>query len=298
MKAKVSILLIFFLLPTAISRSVSTAYSTALNVYPVKAMLQQNIEFKRPGQLPHSRIAHGLRDVKAAWLAMPTERYHHGVLGDNLEAASLVIETHDNQQLQVDLPMTRVFEDLEPRLADLNRDGRDEILVVESDLSLGAALAIYHIAGKKLVQLSMTPFLGQKNRWLNPLGTGDFDGDGNTEIAVVATPHIGGKLRLYRLSGSRLEMFAEYDGVSTHKMGSTELGLGRVIKGTSRDRILIPDQSRLSFILLEWRQTGWNELTRVILKSAINSSLIDAGNGRWQFMAENGNRYEVSLKQQ
>ena len=40
------------------------------------------------------------------------------------------------------LPFHRVFEDRLPRLADLDGDGRDEIIVVESDAIRGAALVV------------------------------------------------------------------------------------------------------------------------------------------------------------
>lgn len=63
-------------------------------------------------QLPNSLIARGTRDIAAAWLAQPTERYRHGVLGDSLEAARMVVETREGKQLHLDLPEHRVFEDL------------------------------------------------------------------------------------------------------------------------------------------------------------------------------------------
>jgi hypothetical protein len=41
------------------------------------------------------------------------------------------------------LPETEVFEDLAPRLADLDGDGKAEIIVVQSHRDLGARLAVY-----------------------------------------------------------------------------------------------------------------------------------------------------------
>jgi hypothetical protein len=79
---------------------------------------------EKPDQLPLSRVVRGNRDIAVAWLAGPTDRYRHGVLGDDLEATRLVVETRSGKRLQVDLPLRRVFEDLEPRLADVDGNGR------------------------------------------------------------------------------------------------------------------------------------------------------------------------------
>jgi hypothetical protein len=243
---------------------------------------------RRPDQLPQSRVARGRRNIIAAWYAGPTDRYRHGVLGDELEASRLVVETFDEKHLHVDLPPTRVFEDLEPRLADLNGDHNDEIIVVESDTTLGASLVVYGIITGCLVRMAATPFLGQPYRWLNPLGVGDFDGDGRPDIALVATPHIGGILRLYRFDDAALSLFAEYLGVSTHRMGSTELGLGRVIPATPRDRLLVPNQARRALMLLEWTPDGWHEITRAQLPGQLRSSLIPVEDSRWRLRLEDG----------
>ena len=75
------------------------------------------------------------------------------------------METIEGKRLHIDLPPARVFEDLEPRFADLNGDNRDELIVVESDIKSGASLAVYGIASGRLVRMVATPFLGQPNRW-------------------------------------------------------------------------------------------------------------------------------------
>jgi len=251
---------------------------------------------EKPDQLPLSRIARGRLNITAAWLAGPTNRYRHGVLGDDLEAARLVVEIHSGKRLQVDLPPGRVFEDLEPRLADVDGDNRDEIIVVESDKLLGASLAVYGILDNRLARIAATSFLGQPHRWLNPLGVGDFDGDGKLDIALVATPHIGGILRLYRFETSGLSLFAEYPGISTHRMGSTELGLGRVVSAKPRDQMLVPDQTRRVLMLLEWSPDQWQLIAQTQLSGQLGSSLTPTGDGGWRFQLEDGRHFEVHIE--
>jgi hypothetical protein len=250
---------------------------------------------EKPDQLPLSRVARGNRDIAVAWLAGPTDRYRHGVLGDDLEATRLVVETRSGKRLQVDLPLRRVFEDLEPRLVDVEGNGRDEIIVVESDTKLGASLALYGIVDGQLKRVAATSFLGQPYRWLNPLGVGDFDGNGKLDIALVATPHIGGKLRLYRFKNSNLSLFAEYPEISTHRMGSTELGLGRVVSASPRDQLLVPDQARRVLILLEWSPNQWQVVARTVLPGRLRSSLTPTGDGGWRFQLEDDRHFEVRI---
>jgi hypothetical protein len=250
---------------------------------------------EKPDQLPLSRVARGNRDIAVAWLAGPTNRYRHGVLGDDLEAKRLVVETRSGKRLQVDLPPRRVFEDLEPRLVDVDDNSRDEIMVVESDTKLGASLALYGIVDGQLKRIAATYFLGQPYRWLNPLGVGDFDGDGKLDIALVATPHIGGKLRLYRFKNSNLSLFAEYPGISTHRMGSTQLGLGRVVSASPRDQLLVPDQARRVLMLLEWSPNQWQLIARTQLPGRLGSSLTPTDDGGWRFHLEDGRHFVIQI---
>ena len=256
---------------------------------------QKGSSSKMPGQLPHSRVARGSRDIVVAWLADPTDRYQHDVLGDDLEATKLMVETSTGKRLQVDLPPTRVFEDLQPRIVDIDGDGREEIIVVESDRFLGASLAVYGIVDDRLARIAATAFLGRPYRWLNPLGVGDFNGDGKLDVALVATPHIGGILRLYRFKIGKLSLFAEYPGVSTHQMGSTELGLGRVVANRPRDQLLVPTQTRKAMMLLEWSPDGLQVVARVELPGRLASSLTPTDDGKWRFHVEDGRHFAVQI---
>lgn len=295
-RCRLIILFLALFLAALFSANVEIALSSELTIHAADPPTRETAVTARADQLPLSRLAQGRRNIITAWFAGPTNRYRHGVLGDDLEASRLVVETAERVLLHVELPLHRVFEDLEPRLADLNGDNSDEILVVESDSQLGASLAVYGVVDGHLTKIAATPFLGRSQRWLNPVGVGDFDGDGHADIALVATPHISGILRLYRLNGAVLSLFAEYPGVSTHSIGSTELNLGRVVSTTPRDRLLVPNQAHQALMLLEWTPDGWHEHTRVALPAALASSLIPLESGRWRVRLDTGNYYEIHLK--
>lgn len=254
----------------------------------------QQLETPLPDQLPMSRRASGSHDITTAWLAKPTSRYQHGVLGDQLEAAQLRIITRNGKTLNVELEQQRVFEDLQPRIVDLDGDNKDEVIVVESDENYGASLSVFGIKDNLLQRITATEFLGRPYRWLNPAGVGDFDGDGSLDIALVATPHIGGILRLYRYSSEGLSKFAEKRGVSTHSIGSTELNLAAVVRG-KRDKLLLPDQNHTRLLLIEWVDGDWTELATIPLPAKIISSLVPVTKDSWEFSLSNGESYKVSV---
>ena len=153
--------------------------------------------------------------VSAAELAEPTDRYDHAVLGDALEWGALRLTLVDGRTLIIRLPETRVYEDIEARLADLDNDGRPEVIVVETDLAMGASLAIYGPKGK----IAATPFIGRTHRWLAPAGIADFDGDGQVEVAYVDRPHLLADLVFVALKGDRLVELARLPGLTNHRIG-------------------------------------------------------------------------------
>ncbi len=244
-------------------------------------------------QIPHSKIAMGEGVISKAYLASPTRRYDHGVLGDGVEAASLTVILNDGKELRYDLPDSRVFEDLEPRLVDLDGESPEEIVVVETDSKLGASLAVYGLREGKLEKLAATPFIGRAYRWLNPVGAGDFNGDAVMDLALVSTPHIGGVLKLYSYTPPNLTSFAQMSGVSTHSIGSTELGMGRVVEGEKKDLILAPSQFHNKLLLLEWVDGKIVERARVGLPSDVVSALELVGDHQWRFRVKGGDWYRV-----
>lgn len=202
-------------------------------------------------RIPDSQAVSGTRQIAWAWLGSPTSRYAHDALGSAVHAGSLdVVLTQPDgspRPLSLQLLPHRVIEDRVPRLADLEGDGRDQVVVVESDARLGSSLVVYGLrmgaAARQpvLAQMARGPHMGSANRWLNPVGVADFDGDGRPDIAAVTTPHIGGVLTLYRYRPPLLEPAATMPGLSNHRIGTAEQQLSVVVhRPGQRPAVIIP----------------------------------------------------------
>lgn len=173
--------------------------------------------------------APAVADIVAADFTEPTTRYGHAVLGDDVEYGALEITSdhqdsnrgatsllHKRTTYLVRLPLDHVFEDIQPRLVDVTGDGRPEVIVVETDVAKGAQLAIYGEDGTKLVA---TPHIGQRNRWLAPIGAADLDGDGFIEVAYIDRPHLAKTLRVWRFKDNKLTQVASETGLTNHRIG-------------------------------------------------------------------------------
>lgn len=163
--------------------------------------------------------------VTDARFADPTDRYAHGILGDAIEWGALEIDVFQDGKtttLRIDLPQDHVFEDVTPRLWDVTGDDTPEVVVVETDVYQGAALAIYGPAGK----LDETPHIGQRNRWLAPIGAADLDGDGVIELAYIDRPHLAKTLRVWRFENGALHHAASAGGLTNHRIGERDIAGG------------------------------------------------------------------------
>ena len=188
-------------------------------------------------------VGPAVAEVVSASYANPTTRYAHAVLGDDIEYGSLVMGLVDGRRIRVTLPESRVFEDIAPRLADLDGDGAPEVITIESSVTKGARLAIYGESGL----IAATPFIGRSNRWLAPIGAADLDGDGAMEVAYIDRPHLARVLRVWRFEEGALQHVADLQGLTNHRIGQDYISGG--IRNCSGDVEMITANADWSRIM-------------------------------------------------
>lgn len=220
--------------------------------------------------LPESRAAFaGRGDIAAAWYARPTTRYQHGVLGDKVEGGSLVVEA-DGQRLEFLLASNRVFEDIVPRLADLDGDNRTEVITIQSSSTAGAAVVIYGLRGGKITELAKSDFIGTSNRWLNIAGIANYRNEEDSkQIVWVETPHIGGKIHMGIFDGEKFIVAGPDDFkwprgkavMSNHAIGSRDQSLSVTvdIDGDDKLELILPGADRKGM----WMVRNGVEITKI-----------------------------------
>ena len=144
--------------------------------------------------LADHRPAYGKATIAEVWFAEPTTRYQHFVLGSRYEAGSLCARMGDGRVLEFTLPETSVFEDRQPRLADLTGKGSEQIVVIRSRIDRGASVAVVEASPAGLRIVAETPPTGHARTWLNIAGIADFTGNGRPAVAFVQLPHAVGRL--------------------------------------------------------------------------------------------------------
>ena len=200
--------------------------------------------------LPENLIARDAASDLTARYTDPTTRYAHGILGDKIEAGGLlVVKAGKRHYYQLDEQY--VFEDLQPRMADVDGDGQPEFIAIRSSLTQGAGVAIFKIVKDQLVLLAASDFVGMPNRWLNIAAIADLDNDGILEIAWVQTPHIGGISRVAHLVKDRLAVIDQKSGYSNHRIGQRNLCLSALTTSTPLKTLYLPTNDYAAVVGLQ-----------------------------------------------
>ncbi len=191
----------------------------------------------------------------------PTARYDHGILGDAIEWGALRMtvdmcpgcEVRQVRDFVLRLTKNRVFEDIAPRLVRQDDAAGPAVMVVETDLDLGARLALYDEGGL----IAATPFIGRTHRWLAPIGAADLDGDGRIEYAYVDRPHLAKTIRVWRINGGKLKLVDELPGFTNHRIGEDNIAGGiRVCE--NGPEMIVADSRWKSIVAVRLRGSGFS----------------------------------------
>lgn len=233
--------------------------------------------------LPDGKIAtdHENSTIKKAWYSQPTKRYGHGILGDSIEAGALVAVMMNGSTVKYELPNTEVFEDITPRLADLDGDGTTEIITIISSIKLGASLGIFQLKNNSLKRMAQSSYIGLAHRWLNIAGIANYKGNDTLQIAIVVTPHIGGRLDLFEFDGQKLKRIASRQGFSNHIIGSTEQRLSASYLSEDGKRMILalPSANRKALRIMSFVSNSWSQIGEVKLPSSIDKAIGAKGQG-------------------
>lgn len=222
--------------------------------------------------LPENLTAYNEGYTISARYVDPTMRYDHGILGDKIEAGGLLVVKNE-KEYYYRLDTNFVFEDLQPRLKDVDNDGEIEFITIQTSLQLGASVAVYKIIHDELVLFVHSNYIGSVHRWLNIAAIDDLDNDGNTEIAWIQTPHIGGVLRIGSIEGNSLIILDELAGVSNHQNGSTNLCLSVVTNSNNYKRLYVPNDPHDAVIGFRFQNGHLIPQDTVFLKIDTNKPL-------------------------
>ncbi|MFQ6549845.1 VCBS repeat-containing protein [Aestuariibius sp. 2305UL40-4] len=204
--------------------------------------------------------------IEAAQYSDPTDIYGHAIMGRLPEARKLeILFRHDSLACRdygtfVEAGDDHVFEDMAPRIVDLDDDRIAEIVTVRSSFTQAAQIAIYGadpagpigLNGEREYRLiAATPYIGQRNRWLAPAAWTDLDGDGAVEIAYVDRPHLAKVLRVWRYEGGGLREVARLEGVTNHRIGE-EFISGGVRDCGGRPEMVLADADWQRIVGVTW----------------------------------------------
>ncbi|MBM7035353.1 FG-GAP repeat domain-containing protein [Vibrio ulleungensis] len=235
---------LYFIIAANTAHASTDSGSTTFPDNPVK--VEGNVlEFlaNNFAQLPENQVTTNNDASVYAHYAQPTMRYRHGILGDSTEAQQLVV-VQDGMAYTHTLTESYVYEDIQPRLFDVDNDGKLEIITIRTHLNNGAGIMIYKIVDNVLSEYAWVKEIGIANRWLNIVASYDLDSDGIVELAWIQTPHIGGVLKVADIKAGELVVLDALSGYSNHAIGERNLCLSVVTKTENGVVFYAPSQNR------------------------------------------------------
>jgi len=175
--------------------------------------------------LPDARLAVS-DDGRVAWLAEPTDRYGHGILGDDLEADRVVIaDATTGAHLSTFTVEPAVLEGTGIIWADMDGDGVQDVVATLSDANSGSRIVV--VVGEDGAVGG--PPVGATGGWRHQIAVAPGP-DGRAEVVEVVMPHAARTARWSAIEDLSLVATRSVDGViASHTSGSRNLDQAVVV---------------------------------------------------------------------
>jgi len=201
--------------------------------------------------LPDSRILVG-ESNRLILLTQPTNRYDHGIAGDDLEASAIaLVETEPElrvvQTITIEEP--DVIEGISAIWADIDNDGTRDIIVTLSNNLSGSRIVAYHEDGALLAESAP---IGLGHRWRHQIAVAEFGANQPPLLVDVRTPHIGGIAEFLQFNDGKFEVVYEIRSFGTHTIRTRNLdsALAGDFNNDGIVELLAPDQGHTNLVII------------------------------------------------
>ena len=185
-------------------------------------------------------------------LTEPTNRYDHGIAGDEFEASAIVLveiepEVRVVQTNTIENP--DVIEGVSAIWADIDNDGTRDIIVTLSNSQTGSRIVAFQEDGTLLAESDP---IGLGYRWRHQIAVAQFELNKPPLLVNVRTPHIGGIVEFLQYNNGKLESVQQIRGFSTHSIGSRNLdsAIAGDFNNDGTIELLVPDQSHMNLAII------------------------------------------------
>lgn len=212
-----------------------------------------------------------------AVLTQPTQRYRHGILGDEIEAGAVTLLRQDDLSTIATLTVAApaVIEQL--RVQPFPAAGPYGMLITRSTPSRGAGVQAVALERGALTVVASAAPMGSGEPWLNL-----FAASGDHAYAV-RTPDNHGPLERYVLDGSELHVAHFALDVTNHRLGSRNLDLGILLPpppgAPDRDLLALPAFDLGSVRIVACHASSCTPVLALALDAPLSSNLAAAWRG-------------------
>jgi hypothetical protein len=251
-------------------------------IYP-QGEFDGSVDYDIPDLHSGSNIS-GSKDGYRVELIGNSDRYYHPILGSADNATGFRVMKGNDLVSTYSLKANQVFETKRALITDIVPENQGyEIVLTVSDDNFGARMEVYSLEGK---QLGVSEFVGRSHRWMHLLAVAPFTDlplmeQGQVQLALIQTPHIGGILKLYQWNETKLERINQQSGFSTHAIGSDNLNMAIAANFDDQNDIelLLPSQDFTSLKLVKYIDGNSKIIKTFKLPGRLDTNLYLTNNG-------------------